>query len=140
MICLFSGGLDSFIGAIDLLPLATSNVVSHYWDGITSTHQTYCADVLKSTSAVRPFTISGRGSAFPTDTVEAPGRRHAKGSLISILLARGYGGRRDGGEMVVQVPENALISAQRAPRPSPAWCSQYPYDPPILHGAVWGVC
>lgn len=42
-VCLFSGGLDSFIGAVDLLcegevPL----FVSHWWDTLTSNRQKYC--------------------------------------------------------------------------------------------------
>ena len=47
-VCLFSGGLDSFIGAIDLFAAKqTPMLVSHYWDGITSKHQTYCGSVLE---------------------------------------------------------------------------------------------
>lgn len=47
-VCLFSGGLDSLIGAIDLIkggrrPL----LVSHYWDAETSKAQTYLIDRLQ---------------------------------------------------------------------------------------------
>jgi hypothetical protein len=47
-VCLSSGGLDSFIGAIDLFASGKKPMlVSHYWDGITSKHQNYCGGVLK---------------------------------------------------------------------------------------------
>jgi hypothetical protein len=55
-VCLFSGGLDSFIGAIDLFSAGESPLlVSHYWDGITSSHQTICADALKTQSSASEF-------------------------------------------------------------------------------------
>lgn len=55
-VCLFSGGLDSFIGAIDLFAAkGTPMLVSHYWDGLTSTHQTYCPDVLAKQFNKRRF-------------------------------------------------------------------------------------
>jgi 7-cyano-7-deazaguanine synthase in queuosine biosynthesis len=43
-VSLFSGGLDSFIGAIDLLGSGKKPLlISHYWDGITSDTQNTCA-------------------------------------------------------------------------------------------------
>ncbi|UCQ28806.1 hypothetical protein DCF83_05855 [Edwardsiella tarda] len=48
-VCLFSGGLDSFIGAIDLLSQGrTPLFVSHYWDSITSKYQKKCSELLSS--------------------------------------------------------------------------------------------
>ena len=47
-VCLLSGGLDSFVGATDLLAGSeTPLFVSHYWDGITSKHQKFCTEILK---------------------------------------------------------------------------------------------
>ena len=47
-VSLFSGGLDSFIGAIDLLSQNKNPLlVSHYWEGITSVYQNSCYNALK---------------------------------------------------------------------------------------------
>jgi hypothetical protein len=46
-ICLFSGGLDSFIGAIDLLENGqTPFLISHGWDTADAGHQNDCGQVL----------------------------------------------------------------------------------------------
>jgi hypothetical protein len=47
-VCLFSGGLDSFVGAIDLLDAGKNPLfVSHYWDVRTSS-QKLCAERIAS--------------------------------------------------------------------------------------------
>ena len=47
-VCLFSGGLDSFVGAIDLLANGAKPIfVSHYWDASTSS-QKLCAQRIGS--------------------------------------------------------------------------------------------
>lgn len=47
-LCLFSGGLDSYVGAIDLLQGAHNPVlISHSWGKTDAHHQTFCLDALK---------------------------------------------------------------------------------------------
>ncbi len=111
-ICLFSGGLDSFIGAVDLLATGqTPMLVSHYWDGITSTHQRYCINALKWRFPASELNHIRARVGFPTDTVEAANVEdtlRARSFLffaLAALVADGIGG-----DMVVHVPENGLIS------------------------------
>ncbi len=111
-VCLFSGGLDSFIGAIDLLAAGeVPLLVSHYWDGITSTRQTYCGEALKRLFPTAGFRHLRARIGFPTDTVET-------GSVEDTLRGRSFlffalaamAADAIGGDMVVHVPENGLIS------------------------------
>lgn len=111
-ICLFSGGLDSFIGAVDLLAAGqVPMLVSHYWDGITSTHQSYCAEVLKRRFGGATIHHIRARVGFPTDTVEAAtveDTLRARSFLFFALAA--MAADAVGGDMVVHVPENGLIS------------------------------
>lgn len=110
-VCLFSGGLDSFIGAIDLLA-ADGNplLVSHYWDVATS-YQSYCFDRLKAQFNSHEIMSLRARVGFPTNVV-------AEGSTEDTLRARSFlffamaalaasGLRR---KTVIYVPENGLIS------------------------------
>ena len=110
-ICLFSGGLDSFIGAINLLAEGKRPMlVSHYWDGTTSTHQTYCADRLQKNYpnvvihhlrirlGFKKGLIDGVGAE---DTLR--GRSFAFFALAALAASAI-------GEKAVYVPENGLIS------------------------------
>jgi len=111
-VCLFSGGLDSFIGAIDLLSHGQAPMlISHYWDGTTSKHQTYCAVALKRHFATSTIHHIRARVGFPTNTVE-------KSSVEDTLRARSFlffalavmAADALGGNMVLHVPENGLIS------------------------------
>lgn len=111
-VCLFSGGLDSFIGAIDLLAKGERPLlVSHYWDGVTSTHQTYCAAAL-----VREFPRSDiqhmrARVGFPASMVDgspAEDTLRARSFLFFALAAMAADAL--GGSQVIHVPENGLIS------------------------------
>lgn len=111
-VCLFSGGLDSFIGAIDLLSHGVSPVlVSHYWDGITSLHQTKCADALTARFAGVGFHHLRARVGFPKDTVEempAEDTLRARSFLFFALAA--LAADAIGGDVIIHVPENGLIS------------------------------
>lgn len=111
-VCLFSGGLDSFIGAIDLLAAGEAPLlVSHYWDGLTSTHQRYCAEALKRRFAGSTVHHLRARVGFPADTVET-------GMVEDTLRGRSFlffalatiAADAAGGDLVVYVPENGLIS------------------------------
>lgn len=111
-VCLFSGGLDSFIGAIDLLAAGQSPLlVSHYWDGITSTHQTYCAEALKRRFQGTTFHHIRARVGFPTDIVETGAVEDTlRGRSFLFFALAAMAADAVGGDMVVQVPENGLIS------------------------------
>lgn len=111
-ICLFSGGLDSFIGAIDLLAAGeTPMLVSHYWDGITSKHQTYCADVLKRRFPRSVIHHIRARVGFPNDTVEAASVENTlRGRSFLFFALAAMAADAIGGSVVVHVPENGLIS------------------------------
>lgn len=119
-VCLFSGGLDSFIGAIDLLQdNKRPMLVSHYWDGITSSRQTHCAEALKSHYPDKPFEhVRGR-IGFPNGLVagsKGEDTLRARSFLFFALAA--MAADAIGGEVVVHVPENGLISLNVPIEPS----------------------
>jgi len=111
-VCLFSGGLDSFVGAIDLLAAGGRPIlVSHYWDGITSVHQSYCAEALERRFPASDLRHIRARVGFPTDTIDV-------GSVENTLRSRSFlffalatlAADAIGGDIVVHVPENGLIS------------------------------
>jgi 7-cyano-7-deazaguanine synthase in queuosine biosynthesis len=111
-VCLFSGGLDSFIGAIDLLKQGQVPVlVSHYWGGLVSEYQTDCVKRLqKQFPGVVLNHIRAR-VGFPSDTVadsEVEPTQRGRSFMffaLAVLAASAIGGHR-----VAYVPENGLIS------------------------------
>ncbi|SIR48558.1 Qat anti-phage system QueC-like protein QatC [Bosea sp. TND4EK4] len=111
-VCLFSGGLDSFIGAIDLLADGKAPMlVSHYWDGITSTHQTYCAGVIAKRFPKQCFHHLRARVGFPNDLVEgSAGENTLRGRSFLFFALATLAADALGGDMTVHVPENGLIS------------------------------
>lgn len=111
-VCLFSGGLDSFIGAVDLLVAGqTPLLVSHYWDGITSTHQMYCSAALKKRFPAAPLHHIRARVGFPTDTVDAGAVEDTlRGRSFLFFALAAMAADAIGGDMVIHVPENGLIS------------------------------
>jgi len=111
-VCLFSGGLDSFIGAINLLVRGDAPMlVSHYWDGITSTHQVYCGEMLKRHFSGTTLHHIRARVGFPTDTVEGTGVEDTlRGRSFLFFALAVMAADAVGGNMVVHVPENGLIS------------------------------
>lgn len=111
-VCLFSGGLDSFIGGIDLIAAgATPMFVSHYWDGITSTHQTYCGEALKRRFPSAAFHHIRARVGFPNDLVEdSAGENTLRGRSFLFFALAALAADAIGGQIVVHVPENGLIS------------------------------
>ncbi len=111
-VCLFSGGLDSFIGAIDLL--ATGEVpllVSHYWDGNTSKHQTYCYEALKQRFPTATLHHIRARVGFPGDTVEGSAVENTlRGRSFIFFALAALAADALGGEVVAHVPENGFIS------------------------------
>jgi 7-cyano-7-deazaguanine synthase in queuosine biosynthesis len=111
-VCLFSGGLDSFIGAIDLLSKGESPLlISHYWDAVTSIHQTRCAAALRLRFPTVPLSQLRARIGFPSDLIEANSVENtlrARSFLFFSLATLAASGL--GKDVLVHVPENGLIS------------------------------
>jgi hypothetical protein len=119
-VCLLSGGLDSFIGAIDLLKDGKRPMlVSHYWDGITSSRQTHCADALERYFPSQPLDRVRARIGFPNGLVagsRGEDTLRARSFLFFALAA--MAAEAIGGDMLVHVPENGLISLNVPIEPS----------------------
>jgi 7-cyano-7-deazaguanine synthase in queuosine biosynthesis len=112
-VCLLSGGLDSFIGAIDLLVAGERPLfVSHYWDGITSKHEVYCIDALRKRSPTSEDIPHLRARVgFPTGLVKNAGDEdtlRGRSFLFFALAALAASGIY--GQVTVHLPENGPIS------------------------------
>ncbi len=110
-LCLFSGGLDSFVGAIDLLAGGAEPLfVSHYWDSSTSS-QEICAEQLGRVYGNLATRHVRARVGFPNDLVRdsEPDKTTRGRSFLFFALAAlaASGFDRD---MTVYVPENGLIS------------------------------
>lgn len=110
-VCLFSGGLDSFIGAIDLLKQGlTPLFVSHYWDGITSSYQSSCAELLGKHFNTSLHHVRAR-VGFPADTVgESSVEDTLRGRSFLFFSLAAMSADALGREIIIHVPENGLIS------------------------------
>jgi 7-cyano-7-deazaguanine synthase in queuosine biosynthesis len=110
-VCLFSGGLDSFVGAIDLLEAGESPLfVSHYWDVSTSS-QKPCADLIGTVYGdMAPRHVRAR-VGFPDDLVRGsePEKTTRGRSFLFFSLAALAASAFDR-DTAIYVPENGLIS------------------------------
>lgn len=112
-VCLFSGGLDSFIGAIDLFASGEEPIlVSHYWDSnSTGMYQTYCAEALKRRFAMADIAHIRARVGFPRNTVqEVSAEDTLRGRSFLFFSLAAMVADAVGGDMVIHVPENGLIS------------------------------
>lgn len=112
-VSLFSGGLDSLIGAIDKLQDGTENIyfVSHKADGAISKPQNDVYDL-----ATRNFgNRSPRRLAFPAGKVqdvfpELGGENSTRGRSFLFIALAAFAGSALGTPFPIYVPENGLIS------------------------------
>lgn len=111
-VCLFSGGLDSFIGVIDLLSKGERPLlVSHYWDPLTSAYQTTCLKELKARFGEGSFESIRARIGFPTGTIGDSTNEdtlRARSFLFFSLAA--LTATAMGKDLTIHVPENGLIS------------------------------
>jgi hypothetical protein len=110
---LFSGGLDSLIGAIDLLERGSVPLlISHAGDGPSSSAQAACFKELKAHYKSNPFERFRVAMSFPSNLVRTIGELESttRGRsflffAIGILVGTGLGK-----SFVLNAPENGLIA------------------------------
>lgn len=110
-VCLFSGGLDSFTGAIDLLEQdETPLFVSHYWDASTSSQLPCAYSLGKKYGDLEPRHIRAR-VGFPDDLIEDsyPENTLRARSFLFFSLAT-LAASCFNKQTTIYVPENGLIS------------------------------
>lgn len=110
-VCLFSGGLDSFVGAIDLLEEGECPLfVSHYWDVSTSS-QKPCAHLIGTVYGDMGRRHVRARIGFSDDLVRDSGtEKTMRGrSFLFFSLAAMAASALDR-ETPIHVPENGLIS------------------------------
>lgn len=109
-VCLFSGGLDSFIGAIDLFSEGQAPLlVSHYWDGLTSSYQTGCAELLTAHFGRSLEHVRAR-VGFPSGMIDDKGEDTLRGRSFLFFSLAAMAADAVGGDVIIHVPENGLIS------------------------------
>lgn len=112
-VCLFSGGLDSFIGAVDLLSDGEAPLlVSHRWDTVTISRQQDCFARL---SAQFPGYVAGNHLSarigFNHSTVtESSIEDTLRGRSFLFFALATVAASAIGNNVTIYVPENGLIS------------------------------
>ena len=111
-VCLLSGGLDSFIGAVDLLAAGEKPIfVSHYWDGATSVYQQQVLDALVAKFDEDNFDSIRAHLGFPRDSIKEGGEENTQRSRSFLFFAMAaYVASGLGKQTEIKVPENGLIS------------------------------
>jgi hypothetical protein len=111
-VSLFSGGLDSLIGAIDLLEDGTPTLlVSHFGEGATSDAQSKLFAGLKKHYVKSSFERLRVGMTFVAGLVEGVGGENSTRGRSFLFFALGvFTGTGLGRRFVLRVPENGLIA------------------------------
>ena len=110
-VCLFSGGLDSFIGAIDLLSQGlTPLFVSHHWDSVTAKYQRNCSALLKARYSQAFGHVRAHVGFKRTTFLQETGEDTLRGRSFLFFSLAALAADSVGERMVINVPENGLIS------------------------------
>lgn len=110
-VCLFSGGLDSFIGAVDLLSQGlTPLFISHHWDSITSKYQKDCSSLLSGRFDNAFGHIRAHVGFEKRTFVEESGENTLRGRSFLFFSLAAMAADAVGEHMIINVPENGLIS------------------------------
>lgn len=111
-VCLFSGGLDSLIGAIDMIKKGRHPLlISHYWDAETSKAQTYLLDRLQQEFGMSEFRSVRVRLGFDhnhLETGEIEDTQRGRSFLFFALASLAASGFNR--PTTVNVPENGLIA------------------------------
>lgn len=111
-LALFSGGLDSLIGAIDALEAGrTPLLISHAGDRATSDAQTTIYDALKRQYPANAFQRLRLWMAFPDGFIHgSAGEETTRGRSFLFFALGVFAGSGLDGPFKLQVPENGLIA------------------------------
>lgn len=111
-LALFSGGLDSLIGAIDAIEAGrTPLLISHAGEGATSDAQTTIFDALKAQYPANPFQRLRLWMAFPDSFVRgSAGEKTTRGRSFLFFALGVFAGSGLDGPFTLKVPENGLIA------------------------------
>lgn len=110
-VCLFSGGLDSFIGAIDLLSQGlTPLFVSHHWDSVTAKYQRNCSALLKARYSQAFGHVRAHVGFKRTTFLQETGEDTLRGRSFLFFSLAALAADSVGERMIINVPENGLIS------------------------------
>ena len=111
-LALFSGGLDSLIGAIDALEAGrTPLLISHAGEGATSDAQTTIFDALKAQYPANPIQRLRLWMAFPDGFVQgSAGENTTRGRSFLFFAIGVFAGTGLSGPFILKVPENGLIA------------------------------
>ncbi len=111
-VALFSGGLDSLIGAIDLLETGSSPLlVSHYGEGATSDAQTKLFQGLKQAYSGATFDRLKVHVAFEQGLIEGAGSEDSTRGRSFLFFALGvFAASSFDHRFSLRVPENGLIA------------------------------
>lgn len=110
---LFSGGLDSLVGAINLLESgATPLLVSHAGDGPSSSAQTACFQHLREHYEKIPFDQFRVTMSFPDNLVQGTGKSESttRGRSFLFFALGVLAGTGLGRSFTLIAPENGLIA------------------------------
>lgn len=109
-VCLFSGGLDSFIGAIDLMARGENPIlVSHYWD-ISTSSQKLCAQRIGSIYGdMEPRHVRAH-IGFSDSLVKGSAPEKTTRGRSFLFLALAVLAASALSSPIIYVPENGLIS------------------------------
>jgi 7-cyano-7-deazaguanine synthase in queuosine biosynthesis len=110
-VSLFSGGLDSYIGAIDLLENGHNPIlVSHSWVTGVSHYQQVCLWNLNKTYPKRILHCPGR-IGFPAEAMPNVSKENSERSRSFLFFSMAaVAASALGNETIIYVPENGLIS------------------------------
>ncbi|HXL86384.1 MAG TPA: Qat anti-phage system QueC-like protein QatC [Gemmatimonadaceae bacterium] len=109
-VCLFSGGLDSFVAAIDLLAAKENPLfVSHYWDASTSS-QELCAHRIGAVYGDMASRHVRARVGFPNDLVKGSEPEKTTRSRSFLFLALAALAASGLASPTIYIPENGLIS------------------------------
>lgn len=111
-LALFSGGLDSLIGAIDALEAGrTPLLISHAGEGATSDAQTLIFDALRAKYPGNPFQRLRLWMAFPDGFVHGSASENTTRGRSFLFFALGvFAGSGLDTPFTLKVPENGLIA------------------------------